>query len=67
MQNVDIPRAWMIRKLKFFRFLFHVCLFASLVALSFFGGIALFVCLALSLLAYAGFDFVRLSLDYPFE
>lgn len=65
MQNVDIPLAWTIRKLRFFRFLFFVCLFASLVALSFFGGLALFVCLALTVLCYAAFDFVKLSLDYP--
>lgn len=67
MQNVDMPRSWMIRRLRFFRFLFFSCLFGAVVALCFFGGLALCVCLALAVLFSALSDAVRLSLDYPLQ
>jgi hypothetical protein len=61
----NINRLWMIKKLKFFRFLFHLFILCSLVSFTFFGIIPVLLSLGLSALFYALADMVRLDLDYP--
>lgn len=65
MDSKNINRLWMIKKLKFFRFLFHLFILCSLVSFTFFGIIPVLLSLGLSALFYAFADMVRLDLDYP--
>lgn len=65
MEEKSISRLWMIKKLKFFRFLFFVCLLGSLFSFLFLGVIAFCVCSAGAILFSALADAVKLSLDYP--
>lgn len=65
MDSKNINRLWMIKKLKFFRFCFHLSVIAGIVSFFLFSVLASFVCVALSALLSALADMVRIDLDYP--
>lgn len=65
MEEKSISRLWMIKKLKFFRFLFFVFLFADFLSFLFLGVLPFFVFFGLTVFVFALADSVKLSLDYP--
>lgn len=65
MDSKNINRIWMIKKLKFFRFCFHLSIFAALICFLLFGVLASFICVAAAALLAALADMVRIDLDYP--
>lgn len=65
MDSKNINRLWMIKKLKFFRFLFHLFLLFTLACFVFLGIVPVLVCAGLSALFHSLADMVRLELDYP--
>lgn len=65
MDAKSISRFWMIKRLRFFRLLYHLCMLGALLSFFLFGGVAVLVCLAVALVCFAVFDMMRLSLDYP--
>lgn len=55
----------MIKRLKFFRFLYYLCLIGAVFGFVFFGVLAVLICLSLSALFAALADLVKLDLEYP--
>lgn len=65
MDSKSINRIWMLKKLKFFRFGFHLCIIGSVFSFFFLSAIASFIFLAVSALLFALSDLTRIDLDYP--
>lgn len=65
MDSKNINRLWMIKKLKFFRFCFHLSVLAVLLCFTFSGIVPVLLSLALSALFSGLADLVRIELDYP--
>lgn len=65
MDSKSINRLWMIKRLKFFRFCFHLSVFAAVVSFFVFSALACFGCLAVSSLLSGLSDLIRIDLDYP--
>ena len=64
MDSKSINRLWMIKQLKFFRFLFHLFIFGSVLSFFLFGIIPLLVCMLFSVLFFSLSDMIRINLDY---
>ena len=64
MDTKSINRAWMIKQLKFFRFLFYLAVLYSMCAFLFLGVVPLVIGLALAVLFSAIADFVRIDLTF---
>ena len=65
MDSKSISRLWMIKQLKFFRFLFHLAVLGSVLSFFLLSGLACLCCVIVAVLLSALSDFMRLNLDYP--
>lgn len=67
MDSRSMSRLWMIKRLKFFRFLFYCFVFGSVLSLFLFGALSLLICVLFAVLFFCLSDLTRLDLDYAGE
>lgn len=65
MDSKNINRLWMIKQLKFFRFLFYLSLLGCVLAFFLLGSVPFFIFVMVALLLASISDMVRIGLDYP--